>query len=91
MNNRALDIGCAVGRSTFELAREYDEVIGIDYSEVFVSSCQALRSEGRLPYSLTVEGDLLENKTAIVDPAIVSYNISSGASNSLLNKEHCSQ
>src|SRR6476469_4480387 len=29
---RALDLGCAVGRASFELARDHQEVIGIDYS-----------------------------------------------------------
>jgi SAM-dependent methyltransferase len=28
---RGLDLGCAVGRSTFEMARFCDEVIGIDF------------------------------------------------------------
>src|SRR5690349_9821624 len=29
---RALDVGCAVGRSSFELARLCGEVIGVDWS-----------------------------------------------------------
>jgi 2-polyprenyl-3-methyl-5-hydroxy-6-metoxy-1,4-benzoquinol methylase len=33
---RALDLGCAVGRSSFEMAREYREVVGIDISQTFV-------------------------------------------------------
>lgn len=36
--NRALDLGCAVGRSTFEMAREFKEVIGIDISQTFIDS-----------------------------------------------------
>lgn len=28
---RALDVGCAVGRACFELARDFDEVVGIDF------------------------------------------------------------
>ncbi|HKI69833.1 MAG TPA: methyltransferase domain-containing protein, partial [Verrucomicrobiae bacterium] len=32
---RALDLGCAVGRSSFELARHCAEVIGIDFSHRF--------------------------------------------------------
>ena len=38
---RALDLGCAVGRSTFELANLADEVIGVDFSEAFI--CAASR------------------------------------------------
>ena len=33
---RALDLGCAVGRSTFEIARGFGEVVGIDISQTFV-------------------------------------------------------
>ena len=29
---RSLDLGCAVGRSSFELARHSDEVLGLDFS-----------------------------------------------------------
>ncbi len=33
---RALDIGCAVGRSSFEISQYAEEVIGIDFSHSFV-------------------------------------------------------
>ena len=33
---RALDLGCAVGRSSFELGRHFDEVVGIDFSGRFI-------------------------------------------------------
>ena len=32
--NRVLDVGCSVGRSSFELAQEYNEVVGLDFSQV---------------------------------------------------------
>ena len=35
-HTRALDIGCAVGRFTFELSKVADEVIGIDNSKRFI-------------------------------------------------------
>lgn len=74
MLSRAIDIGCAVGRSTFELAREFDEVIGVDFSHAFVAKCQEMKITGQAKYSLTVEGDLVEKKVATIDPAIVSVN-----------------
>jgi putative 4-mercaptohistidine N1-methyltranferase len=55
---RALDLGCAVGRSTFELARHFGEVIGIDLSRKFIAAAQTLQREGRLAYERTDEGDL---------------------------------
>ena len=40
---RALDVGCAVGRSTFELSRNAREVIGIDFSLAFIESAERIR------------------------------------------------
>lgn len=37
---RALDVGCAVGGATFELARYYDTAVGIDFSHAFVAAAQ---------------------------------------------------
>ncbi len=71
--SRALDIGCAVGRSTFELATEFEEVVGIDYSSAFIAKCQQLKITGESEYSLTVEGDIVEKKNAQVHPNIVSF------------------
>ena len=55
---RALDLGCAVGRSTFELARHCQEVIGIDYSQRFVTAANELCEKRQLPYLRRDEGDL---------------------------------
>ena len=69
---RALDVGCGVGRTTFELARVYDEVVGIDYSKSFVDTCIVLLDKGRLGYTAQRQGDLVSDLVAVVDPAIVS-------------------
>ena len=55
---RALDLGCAVGRSTFELARECGSVLGIDYSHQFIGAAEQLRTGGALQYVRVDEGDL---------------------------------
>lgn len=55
---RALDLGCAVGRSSFELARFCQEVVGIDFSANFIRAADALRVNGSLPYLRTDEGRL---------------------------------
>lgn len=69
--SRAFDIGCAVGRSTFELAKHFDEVVGLDYSQNFVDTCNKLKTDGQLPYCVQDEGDLVTNLTAKV-PADVA-------------------
>ncbi len=56
--SRALDLGCAVGRSTFELSRWGAEVIGVDASERFIEAARCLQASGELAYEATVEGEL---------------------------------
>ncbi|SFV56133.1 Glutamate synthase [NADPH] large chain [hydrothermal vent metagenome] len=55
---RAFDIGCAIGRSTFELARNFDEVIGVDFSARFIQEAQKLKERGTLRYVMPTEGEL---------------------------------
>lgn len=57
---RALDVGCAVGRSTFELSRFADEVIGIDFSAPFIGAANRLQSGESLPYARYSEAHLTE-------------------------------
>ena len=47
---RGLDLGCAVGRSTFEMSRTCNEVVGVDFSHAFISAAEALRSGESLAY-----------------------------------------
>ncbi|MBL8497797.1 5-histidylcysteine sulfoxide synthase [Nitrosomonas sp. JL21] len=58
----ALDLGCASGRSTFELAREFDHVTGVDFSARFIGQGVQLAQYGILRYTLTDEGDLVSYK-----------------------------
>lgn len=53
---RALDLGCAVGRSTFELSRMADFAIGIDFSQGFISAATKLAESGELAYERLDEG-----------------------------------
>lgn len=53
---RALDLGCAVGRSAFEMAKTADEVIGIDFSHSFIRAAETLRKGGVLAYERLEEG-----------------------------------
>ena len=54
---RALDVGCAVGRSSFELARHCGNVTGIDYSRAFVAAATKVGTEGSLAYEYLIEGE----------------------------------
>ena len=69
-NARALDLGCAVGRSTFELARHFSEVIGIDFSQRFIGAAEVLQRSGSLEYLRTEEGTLATRCVATVPEKI---------------------
>ncbi len=58
--HRALDIGCATGRASFELARLFDQVTGMDYSARFIDVALSLASGEDLRYLMPEEGDLME-------------------------------
>ncbi len=54
--SRALDVGCAVGRASFELARLFGEVIGIDYSHAFINAATSLLKSGEHPFEIKETG-----------------------------------
>ncbi|RYY75295.1 MAG: 5-histidylcysteine sulfoxide synthase [Gammaproteobacteria bacterium] len=60
---RALDIGCASGRATFELATHFDSVTGIDFSARFIGQGVLLANGETLRYTLTEEGELVQYKS----------------------------
>ncbi len=61
---RALDLGCAVGRSSFTLSARCDEVIGIDYSQAFIDAATTLGRQGILNYERVDEGRITTALTA---------------------------
>jgi len=67
---RALDLGCAVGGTSFELARHFDEVVGIDLSRRFITAARALRRRGVLPYRRVEAGVLTSDAVARVPAGI---------------------
>ena len=73
---RALDLGCAVGRSTFELARHCETVVGIDFSHRFAEEGQRLQQKGSAPCAYTIEGDLTVQATVAVDADIDRARVS---------------
>ncbi len=49
---RALDLGCATGRTTFELRRFFDEVVGLDLSQSFIAAAETMRLHRRITVTL---------------------------------------
>ena len=60
---RALDLGCASGRATFELARVFERVTGVDFSARFINQGVQLIQTGQLRYTLADEGELVSYKS----------------------------
>ena len=66
MGNRparhALDLGCASGRASFELAKHFQQVTGIDFSARFIQQGVQLAEQGVLRYAICEEGELVSYK-----------------------------
>jgi putative 4-mercaptohistidine N1-methyltranferase len=69
---RALDVGCAVGGSSFELATSFDEVVGFDFSASFVQAAQAMQRGESLSFKVPIEGDYQAQVTATHEPNVSS-------------------
>ena len=67
---RALDLGCSVGRSSFELARHCSEVVGVDYSQAFIDAANRMKTQGMHPAWRLDEGSGTTLLDLHVDPAI---------------------
>lgn len=72
----ALDVGCAVGGSAFELALSCAKVFGLDYSRGFVDAARKLASEGAISSSALVEAGRMEPFDAVVPPGIDRSRVS---------------
>ncbi len=59
---KSLDLGCAVGRSTFELSKTSKQVTGIDFSDNFIAAAEQIRTEGSVDYPMLETGK--QNKPA---------------------------
>ena len=62
-NNRALDVGCAVGGSSFQLATYFDHVEAFDYSENFIATAKRIQSGEQVSFQVPIEGDISEKAT----------------------------
>jgi putative 4-mercaptohistidine N1-methyltranferase len=55
---RALDLGCATARSSFELAKLFDHVDAVDFSVRLIEAPTNLQKTGRQRYAVVDEGEL---------------------------------
>jgi putative 4-mercaptohistidine N1-methyltranferase len=68
---RALDLGCAVGRGSFELAKHFESVSGIDFSARFIRIAHQMQEKGVIHYQLVEEGEIVSyNEKRLSDFAL---------------------
>lgn len=61
---RALDLGCAVGASSFVLSRYFEKVIGVDLSDAFIRAANEMKDKGSMSYEVVVQGSITEHHIA---------------------------
>lgn len=59
----ALDVGCGVGRLTFELSRTHPKAVGMDTSFAFIQAARKLLRTKQLEFELVLEGHVMEPRT----------------------------
>eukprot|EP00892_Ulva_mutabilis_P006395 jgi/Ulvmu1/4127/UM019_0106.1 len=63
----ALDVGCAVGGSSFHLTKAgFGNVLGLDFSTAFINAANKMKADGYLSYRTVIEGDITEMRRAVV-------------------------
>jgi len=69
---RALDLGCAVGGSSFGLSQHgFTEVTGVDLSSTFIDTCNLVREQlsgprQQIPFSIPGEGERMRDTVALL-------------------------
>ena len=65
--DRALDIGCATGRSSFELARHAAHVDALDFSARLIVAPSTLQKDGLQRYAIQDEGEIVSFKEVTLE------------------------
>ncbi len=64
----SIDIGCSVGRMTFEMAQKSKFTIGVDLSSTFIAIAKKLQKNGFIEFNLIIEGELTaKNRITLPD------------------------
>jgi putative 4-mercaptohistidine N1-methyltranferase len=70
-----LDLGCAVGRSTFEMATLCDSVLGIDFSHAFIHAANRLKRGEAIAYDRREEASVVTRLEARPPRGVVASKL----------------
>lgn len=59
-----------MGRTAFELAKNFTKVTGLDYAHGFIDTANELKLNGEKKYSYLKTGDIYVDAVAKIDPTI---------------------
>lgn len=71
----AFDVGCAVGRTSFDLSAHFSRVVGVDFSHAFIAAANDLKAKGSAGYTHDVEGEIKATRVATIPPSSRPSNI----------------
>jgi putative 4-mercaptohistidine N1-methyltranferase len=70
----ALDIGCAVGGASFELAKTYDQVDAFDFSQSFVNAAKRMQSDpDSVRFNIPMEAELVAEVQAVHEYGVTEH------------------
>ncbi|WP_319381266.1 5-histidylcysteine sulfoxide synthase [Thiomicrorhabdus sp.] len=69
---KVLEVGCSVGRASFEMAHYFDSVLGLDFSARFIRIADQLKEQGHVLYTIPMEGEVMEFK----EKTLAEYGLS---------------
>ncbi|MEA3406310.1 MAG: 5-histidylcysteine sulfoxide synthase [Pseudomonadota bacterium] len=70
---QALELGCSVGRASFELAHHFNKVTGLDFSARFIQIANQIQESGSIRYSIPLEGEIMEFKESSLKELNLSH------------------
>jgi putative 4-mercaptohistidine N1-methyltranferase len=59
-SSKILDLGCGVGRLSFELSKIASHVDGIDFTARHIQHCLDLKEQGQLRYAMPTQGEIFD-------------------------------
>lgn len=70
--DKCLDLGCSVGRTSFELARYFSHIDGVDFSARFIQHGVQLQNNKPVRYALPNQGDIAHYKEYTLDESLLN-------------------